>query len=147
MILMPDMPSRPIPPDLIERYLELGLKGCAAHFRARHETVARWLSVFGRDELRRLRMQQVRAKRQRAANFKSRQALHRAESRRRAVCSTEPMPPAHVVSAAAHFLRTPPGGRNMVCPSGHGDWFVGSVRVTPQDLVRRAVARGFEVEA
>jgi hypothetical protein len=140
------------PADLAERYLELGLKGCAEHYRAWNRTVRRWLEQVGREQLRAQRMARLmqqrtidaeRRRQSRSTPYAKRMALRQAEARRRRVCSAEPMPPAEVISAAAHFLRTPCGGRNVVCPSGHGDWFIGTVRVTAQDLLRRAKAKGF----
>lgn len=135
---------RAIPRDFETRYLELGLKGCCEHYGAWNRTVRRWLEILGRDRLRARRLELVQARRKAAAATKiDFTQLRRTEARRRAVCSNEPMPPADVIRDAAHYLRTPSGGRNLVCPSGYGDWFVGSVRVTPQDLVRRAKAKGF----
>lgn len=142
------------PADLIERYLDLGHKGCADHFNVHHSTARRWLNEVLTPELIEQRMAIVRQRQhdgltryrlmlRRQANYRSRQAMSRTEARRRAVCASEPKPDAETIRAAAHYLRTPMGGRHVVCPSGHGDWFVGSVRVTPQDLVRRAKAKGF----
>lgn len=137
-------PRRSIPADLEQRYLELGLKGCVEHYGAWNRTVRGWLEMIGRDRLRARRLELLKARRRKAeAERININALRQAEARRRIVTSTEPMPSPETIRDAAHFLRTPKGGRNLVCPSGQGDWFVGSVRVTPQDLVRRAKAKGF----
>ena len=144
-----------IPADLIERYLDLGHKGCADHYEVHHSTCRRWLDQVLTPELRAQRLAIVKQRQieglaryrlmmRRQASYRARQAVAKAEARRRAVCANEPMPTDDVLRSAAHYLRTPIGGRHVVCPSGHGDWFVGSVRVTPQDLVRRARARGFQ---
>lgn len=137
-------PRRPMPRDFEARYLELGLKGCAEHYGAWNRTVRRWLEMLGRDRMRARRLEMLQARRKAAkAERVDLDRLRRTEARRRVVTSSEPMPPLEIIRDAAHFLRTPKGGRNLVCPSGQGDWFVGSVRVTPQDLVRRAKQKGF----
>jgi hypothetical protein len=139
---------RPCPPDFDEMYVLLGPKGLPEHYQAWNRTIRRWSEERGRDRLKELRNRHLakvneerRAKRVKSVAYRRREAA--AKRAAKTVRSAEPMPTAETLRAAAHFLRHPRNGGFMVSPSGLGDWFLGSVRVTPQEIVRRAEARGF----
>ncbi|WP_426163066.1 hypothetical protein [Sandarakinorhabdus sp. DWP1-3-1] len=144
-----EVDRRPIPPDFEAMYIELGPKVLPEHYSASNRTVRRWSEEAGRSRLRAERAAVLAAiwevKRERACKTaKKRANIAMAERRRRALSASEPAPDPDILRAAAHYLRIPQNGGHRVSPSGEGDWFIGAVRVTAQDLIRRATVRGFD---
>lgn len=131
-------PPRPCPEDFDEVYARYGFDECETHYAAGAKTVRRWLHERGADRLRKARQAHLRAAR----------AAERAKKLR----VVKPVPPVlddiavdpEVLAAAAHFLRTSRNGGWFCAATGHGDWWLGSTRRSPAQIVEKAVSRGFD---
>jgi hypothetical protein len=137
----PPKPLRACPDDFDATYVAYGYDECEMIFRAAPMTVRRWLLERGAGRLRKLRAEFVA--RQRAAK----RAL-------KAMPKKKPTPvvrdgiavPAAILAEAANFLRTMRNGGWFVAPTGRGDWWLGTMRKTPAQIVEFAAARGWDLE-
>lgn len=123
---------RPVPDNFVEVFLDRGWDGLQYIFRTHNSTIARWVREAGGDELRARRAAAVQARRQKNKNVPI-QAIAPIE------CRHDP----EVIRDAAHFLRHPRNGGWIVAPTNQGDWRVGSMRKSGDDIVAMARNRGF----
>lgn len=143
-------PLRKCPDDFEVIFVEQGRVGCEAWYRARRSTVDRWLTKCGKVKLIERRAAYVSHQRA-AGNWLTRSSslvkttVRKAERvvtirDRRKVSFT-------LARHAAQFLRTMRNGGWIVSPTPHGDWWVGSKRLSAAQMLELACGRGFDAEA
>jgi hypothetical protein len=131
-------PLRQCPPDFEVIFVEIGRVEVETWYRASRRTINRWLLERGKRKLINLRAAYVRRQRLMAAKGK-------------------PLPTAAAVNGrevdpdlarlAAEHLRRPRNGGWMVSQSKFGDWYVGIVRRSAEQMLEMAERKGFDVEA
>lgn len=131
-------PLRPCPPDFDAAYIAYGYDECEAIFRAAPMTVKRWLLERGSERLRAARAEYVRQERRARAEA-------RAGRKPPAVVRDGIDVPPPLVSEAANWLRTMRNGGWFCAPTGNGDWWLGTNRRTPAQIVEYATAKGFNL--
>lgn len=132
-------PLRPVPEDFEVVFVEQGRVECEAWYRARRTTIDRWLEESGKQRLIDKRAAFVKFLRAQRKAPKPVERPRRAMDRRK-------VPPA-LVRRAANFLRCVRNGGWVVAPTPEGDWWVGTRRRSPAELVDMASQRGFDRRA
>lgn len=141
-------PTRDCPADFDAVFVNLGRFDCEEHYRARRDTITRWLTECGKDRLIKARAAYVadlRAKGEwmtRGTNLVSHHEVRRSSIRvnirdRRQVSAT-------VARHAAQHLRIMRHGGMIVSPAGGGEWWVGTKRLSAAQMLDLARGRGFD---
>lgn len=146
----PKAPFRRCPEDFDVIFVEQGRIACESWYRASRITVNRWLDERGKRRLIQLRADYVASLRS-AGKWITRSTKMinerpKAVSRLASIRDRRKVSP-QLARHAAHFLRVRRNGGWIVSPTPQGDWWVGSTRRSPAQLVDLAVARGFDVDA
>jgi hypothetical protein len=140
-------PLRSCPDDFDVIFVEQGRDGCEAWYRARRETVTRWLEERGKVDLIAARKAYVSHQRK-AGEWITRQTRMVTHQDVRPKRKTGPVRDKRTVSFtlarhAAQHLRIVRNGSFIVSPTGEGDWWVGSRRLSAAQMVDLAKAKGF----
>lgn len=141
-------PTRDCPADFDIVFVSVGRFDCEEHYRARRDTITRWLTECGKDRLIKARATYVaeqRAKGEwltRSTNLIARHEIRRSSIRasirdKRQVSST-------VARHAAQHLRIMRHGGMIVSPAGDGEWWVGTKRLSAAQMLDLARNRGFD---
>jgi hypothetical protein len=140
-------PLRGCPDDFCVIFVEQGRVGCEAWYRARRDTVTRWMVEQGKDKLIKARAAFV-AHQRANGNWMTRQtplvSHHevRRPSIRESIRDRRKVNPVLARHAAQH-LRIMRNGGMIVSPVGDGEWWVGSKRLSSAQLVDLAKSKGF----
>lgn len=134
-------PLRKRPDDFEIIFVEIGRIDCEVFYRAARITVDRWLDETGKERLLELR----RA-------FVARQRRQAKEGKPPRITPTKPKLDRRKVSLcmqrhAAQHLRSVRNGGWIISPTGKGDWWFGSKRISPGMLLDMAVAKGFDAKS
>jgi hypothetical protein len=140
--------SRECPEDFEATFVALGRFECEEHYRARRDTITRWLVELGKDRLLKERaafVAQQRASGQwitRSTKLVTHHEVKRPTVRetvhdRRRVSPT-------VARHAAQHLRIVRNGGMIVSPAGDGEWWVGTKRLSAAQMLDLARSRGFD---
>ncbi len=129
-------PQRRCPDDFDVIFVEIGRLDCENWYRASRITVNRWLAERGKARLIKLRAEFVEHLRRQARMPKAAPANPRCIDRRR-------VDPA-LAQMAANHLRSSRNGGWMVSANENGDWWVGTVRRSPAELLSIAERKGFD---
>lgn len=142
--------SRTPPADFERTFIELGREQCAVHYRCRRSTINAWLEQSGRARLVELRAAHVRAIREQGLAIKNStigpSIIARYQPRTinpERIRDDRFVTPA-LARQAAQFLRCVRNGGWIVSIASNGDWWVGSRRRSPADMVDFAVSKGFD---
>jgi hypothetical protein len=141
-------PLRSCPDDFEVIFVEKGRDGCESWYRARRDTVTRWLSECGKDRLIKARANFV--SHQRANGRWITRATNLVEHREvRKVSTRQPVKDKRKVSFtlarhAAQHLRIMRNGGFIVSPTPQGDWWVGTKRLSAAQMLDLAVSKGFD---
>lgn len=131
-------PQRTCPIDFDVIFVEIGRLDCETWYRASRITVNRWLAERGKQRLIRLRADFVKHQR-----VQARPAQAKVQVAPRRKTKIDP----RIARLAAAHLRVRRHGGWMVSPTGQGEWWVGTKRMTPDALVAFASSKGFDVRA
>jgi hypothetical protein len=141
-------PLRPCPDDFDVIFVEQGRVGCESWYRARRSTINRWLEERGKKRLIDARAAFVAHQRAngRWLTRSSRLVECRAPKPQRATGTIRDKRkvPVLVARHAAQFLRVNRNGGYIVSPTPTGDWWVGSRRLSPAQMLDLARGRGFD---
>ena len=132
-------PPRPRPDDFAAAYIAFGYDECEVIFRASLPTIKRWIREAG-PALRAARAEYVRQER-----LAKRKAGPPASAFAPAV--DDVAVDAGVLSEAANWLRTMRNGGWFCAPTGQGDWWLGTNRRTPAQIVDFAARKGFDLDS
>jgi hypothetical protein len=141
-------PPRSCPDDFEVIFVEQGREGCEAWYRARKTTITRWLEERGKERLIAARRDYV-AHQRGAGEWITRQTRMVVHKDVRAKPKSAPVRDRRRVSFtlarhAAQHLRIVRSGGFIVSPTGDGDWWVGTRRMSAAQLVDLAVGKGFD---
>lgn len=140
--------SRDCPADFEAMFVNLGRFDCEEHYRARRDTITRWLVERGKDRLIRARaalVADLRAKGEwmtRQTNLIGHHKIN-VVSIRMSIRDEREVSDA-VARHAARHLQIMRNGGMIVIPTGNGDWWVGSKRLSAAQLLDLARGRGFD---
>jgi len=141
-------PLRPCPDDFEVIFVEQGRVGCEAWYRARRDTITRWLKEKGKDRLIKARAAYVAHQRAngqwltRSSNLVEHRDVRSAgrslpiRDKRKVDFTT--------ARHAAQHLRVMRNGGYVVSPAPNGDWRVGSRLLSAAQMVDLAKEKGFE---
>jgi hypothetical protein len=130
---------RPCPEDFEVIFVEQGRLACETWYGASRLTVNRWLIERGKSRLIAKRAEFVRFQREQ---------LHPQSAVRETVAVRPIDVHLHALAKeAASFLRVSRYGGWMITETGDGDWRVGTVRKTADELIAMAERQGFDSEA
>lgn len=141
-------PVRPCPDDFDVIFVEQGRDQCESWYRASRRTVNRWLEERGKGRLIKARTAYVAH--QRAQGVWLTRSTRMVEHREvQTSARSQPVRDRRKVSFtlarhAAHHLRIVRNGGFIVSPTGKGDWWVGTKRLSPAQLVDLAEEKGFD---
>lgn len=143
-------PLRPCPDDFDVIFVEKGREACTPWYRARRETVTRWLTERGKDRLISERAAYV-ASRRASGSWITRQTAMIAV-RQVKVVRVQPIRDKRKVTFtvarhAAQFLRINRNGGWTVSQAQDGNWWVGSRRLSAAQMVDLATGKGFDPTA
>jgi hypothetical protein len=127
---------RPVPDEFKVVFREQGRIACETYFNASRITINRWLLQSGKQALIDERARFVKQQR-----TKAHEATERHEEAGHAADTYLP-----VATMAADFLRTNRYGGWRICRHG-GEWIVGTVQRTSEELIVMAERQGFDREA
>jgi hypothetical protein len=141
-------PLRACPDDFDVIFVEQGRDGCESWYRASRKTVNRWMNERGAKRLIDARAKfvahqrangqwitrQTRLVETRVVNSTPR--LQAIRDRRKVTFT--------VARHAAQYLRTARYGGFIVSPASNGDWWVGSRRLSPAQMLDLARSKGFD---
>lgn len=144
-------PPRKCPADFRVIFVEQGRLECEAWYRASRSTVNRWLEECGEKALIAARAAYV-AHQRAAGEWMTRSTKLVTHREVRTVAKSQPVRDRRKVSdrvarEAARFLRTVRNGGFIVSPTGKGDWWVGSRRLSPAQMLELATRKGFDPSA
>lgn len=144
-------PPRQCPPDFDVIFVEVGRKDCEGWYRASRVTIDRWLKERGKKRLIKARAAFVSHERSKGT-WITRQSRLVEERKPKPARKSVPVRDRRKVKSslarlAAQHLRILRHGGWIVSPTGQGDWFVGSRRVSAGALLAYAQTRGFDVKA
>lgn len=141
-------PPRAVPADFDVIFVEQGRVGCEAWYRARRDTVTRWLEQRGKKRLIKARAAYVAHQRAQGKwlTRSSRLVEHRElpKPKVRATIRDRRKVSFTLARNAAQHLRIIRNGGFIVSPAGDGCWWLGSRRVSAAQLVDFAKERGFD---
>ena len=141
-------PTRDCPADFDAVFVSVGRFDCEEHYRARRDTITRWLVECGKERLIKARAAYVaeqRAKGEwmtRGTNLVAHRKIN-IVSIRQSIRDARPVHP-DVARHAAHHLRIIRHGGMMVSPAGDGEWWVGTKRLSAAQMLDLARNRGFD---
>jgi hypothetical protein len=141
-------PARECPPDFELTFVSLGRFDCEEHYRARRDTVTRWLIECGKVRLinaRAAHVANLRAKGEwltRGTNLIAHRKIN-IVSIRQSIRDTREVSDT-VARHAAQHLRIMRNGGMTISPAGNGEWWVGSRRLSAAQMVDLARGRGFD---
>ena len=141
-------PTRDCPADFEAMFVSLGRFDCEEHYRARRDTITRWLTEYGKDRLIKTRaayVAELRAKGEwmtRGTNMIAHREIPRI-SYRECIRDRRQISPT-VAREAAQHLRIMRNGGMIVSPAGNGEWWVGSRRLSAAQMLDVARGRGFD---
>lgn len=144
-------PQRACPDDFDVIFVEQGRDACEPWYRASKKTVNRWLEERGKTRLIKARATFV--SHQRAGGKwitrQTRMVEHKdVRVKRRSGPVRDRRKVSFIVARhAAQHLRIVRNGGYIVSPTGDGDWWVGSRRISAAQMVDLAEAKGFNREA
>ena len=144
-------PPRPVPDDFEVIFVEQGRDGCVGWYRAHKTTVTRWLIECGKKRL--IDNRAAFVKHQRANGKWLTRSTKLVEHREiRTQPHSQPIRDRRRVSFtlarhAAQHLRIVRNGGFIVSPTGKGDWWVGTKRLSPAQLVDLAKSKGFDANS
>lgn len=126
---------RPCPEDFDAVFVEQGRFDCEEWYRASRMTINRWLIERGKKRLIELRAEFIQKQRDAGRDVREddNRELPTIDDRLYAVARE-----------AAHFLRTSRYGGWTISPGPDGDWRVGTVRKTCEELITMAERQGFD---
>lgn len=139
--------DRPIPADFEQTFIALGREQCAEHYRCRKTIITAWLDQAGKDRLIEARANYVQAMREQGRWLTRKDPLIARHQPRRTIAEQirdQRQVPSTLARRAAHYLRSVRNGGWIVSQAPNGDWWVGSRRRSPADLVDFAVSKGFD---
>lgn len=141
-------PLRPVPGDFDVIFVEQGRDACEPWYRASKKTVSRWLEESGKDELIAARKAYVSHQRSKG-EWITRQTRMVTHQEVHASSTSRPVRDRRKVSFivarhAAQHLRIVRNGGFIVSPTGEGDWWVGSRRYSPAQMLDLARSKGFD---
>ena len=141
-------PMRDCPADFEAVFVNLGRFDCEEHYRARRDTITRWLTERGKDRLIKARAAYVAEQRgrgewlTRATNMIAHRKVN-IVSIRRSIRDKRPVHP-DIARHAAQHLRIMRNGGMIVSPAGDGEWWVGTKRLSAAEMLDLARNRGFD---
>jgi hypothetical protein len=141
-------PLRACPDDFDVIFVEQGREACEPWYRASRKTVDRWLRERGIERLIKARAAYVAHQRAagqwitRSTRMVEAQPVKRTP-RLIAIRDRRKIHPT-VVRHAAQFLRISRNGAYIISPAQNGDWWLGTKRLSPAQLVDLAVSKGFD---
>lgn len=127
-------PRKPCPDRFREVFIRDGWRGVEAEFGSRTNVNVRWVHECGGEELKRERRAYRNSLR------KVRPSIRRLHEK--------PEPPqavAPMVQDAIAYLRSPEGGNWPITATGTGDFYFGNSRKSGDELIERAIRKGFHV--
>lgn len=143
-------PLRPCPDDFDVIFVEQGRLACEAWYRARRDTVNRWLHERGKKRLIALRAAYVASQRK-AGRWMTRQTplVEKRTVRIVTAASVKPVAdrrrvPMSVAIAAARFLQVVRNGGYVVTRGPRETWLVGRKCLSAAQMVDLAKSRGFD---
>lgn len=141
-------PPRECPGDFEARFVELGRFDCEEHYRARRDTITRWLLESGKSRLIKARAAFVAQQRAKGEWLtRSTRLIEHHEVKRPSIREAiRDRRKVNVIVArhAAQFLRIRRYGGMIVSPAGDGEWWVGSRRLSAAQMLDEARSRGFD---
>ena len=147
MTIMGGMFARPVPSDFEVTFVALGRDQCSVHYRCRKSVITAWLEASGKDALIARRAAYVQAMREQGRWITRNDPLvarYRQGKTVAAQIRDDRRVSPSLARRAAHFLRSVRNGGWIVSQAQNGDWWVGSRRRSPADLVDFAVGKGFD---
>jgi hypothetical protein len=141
-------PLRACPDDFDVIFVEQGRDWCESWYRASKKTVTRWLEERGKAKLIKKRAEYVAHQRSQG-QWITRQTPLVEHRQVRVIVSRVPIRDRRKVSFtlarhAAQYLRTVRNGGYIISPTSNGDWWVGSKRLSPAQMLDLATRKGFE---
>jgi hypothetical protein len=138
-------PLRRCPDDFSVIFVEQGRVGCEAWYRARRDTVTRWMVEQGKERLIKARAAFV-AHQRANGNWMTRQTPLVTHHEVRKVTLASPIRDRRRVNLimarhAAQHLRIVRNGGFIVSPTPDGNWWVGSRRMSPAQMLDLAMSR------
>jgi hypothetical protein len=130
----------PCPADFEERFITIGRLQCEEYYQVGRLRINDWLKERGEDRLIAARANYVRE--QRSSKARERRMKREVGF---ILKQTYPVrgPSLTLVREAAHFLRMVRNGGWIVSPAPNGMWFVDRRKLTADELVKMAAAKGF----
>jgi hypothetical protein len=130
----------PCPADFEERFITIGRLQCEEYYQVGRLRINDWLKERGEERLIAARANYVRE--QRSSKARERRMKREVGF---ILKQTYPVrgPSLTLAREAAQFLRAIRNGGWIVSPAPNGMWFVGARKMTAEEMVRRAVAKGF----
>jgi hypothetical protein len=144
-------PTRECPSDFDAMFVSLGRFDCEEYYRARRDTITRWLTECGKVRLIKARATYVseqRAKGEwltRGTNLIAHRKIN-IVSIRQSIRDNREVSDAIARHAAQH-LRIMRNGGMIVSPAGNGEWWVGTRRLSAAQMLDLARGRGFDDRA
>ncbi len=143
------IPNRRKPDDFEIAFIELGRVQCEVFYRAGRATITRWLEESGKRRLLDQRKKFLKA--QRAAEVaERRRSRERLAPEPRRPQPGKIAPPAdaddEILHLAARWLQRRAAGGWVVYELPDRWWMVGTIRRTPQEMLDKALAKGFDLD-
>lgn len=142
-------PLRKCPDDFDVIFVEQGRLGCEAWYRARRDTITRWMVEKGKDRLIKARAAYVAHQRAngqwltRSSKMVETRIVSRAPARTQPTRDRRKVSPT-VARHAAQWLRVIRNGGFIVSMAQNGDWRVGTKLLSAAQLLDLAVSKGFD---
>jgi hypothetical protein len=142
-------PARECPADFDAVFVSIGRLDCEEFYRARRDTITRWLTESGKCRLINARAAYVadlRAKGEwitRGTKMVAHREINPIKITVQRGTSDKQVHP-EVARQAAQHLRVMRNGGLFVSPIGYGEWWVGTRRLSAADMVDLARNRGFD---
>lgn len=141
-------PLRPCPDDFDVIFIEQGRDSCEPWYRASKKTVSRWLEERGKARLIAARKDYVSHQRSKGEwiTRQTRMVTHQEARARPAAAPIRDRRKVSFIVArhAAQHLRVVRNGGFIVSPTGEGDWWIGSRRLSAAQMLDLAQSKGFD---
>jgi hypothetical protein len=141
-------PLRKVPDDFDVIFVEQGRDGCESWYRARKTTITRWLEERGKERLIKARAAYVAHQRAngqwmtRSTRLVETHVVNRTP-RLQAIRDRRKVNPT-IVRHAAQYLRIIRNGGFIISQAQNGDWWVGTRRLSPAQMLDLALSKGFD---
>jgi len=141
-------PLRKCPDDFDVIFVEQGRDGCESWYRASRKTVNRWMNERGAKRLIGARAAFVAHQRAngqwmtRSTRLVETRVVRRT-ARLQAIRDRRKVDPT-VIRHAAQYLRVVRHGGFIISQAQNGDWWVGSRRLSPAQMLDLALSKGFD---